>query len=109
MYEPKPVKEQELKKSFSQMSLDERKTKKASQKNSSRKKVMSAAAASEVTSWQQAEKPTPTLKIRESMFFKLNYFLCNLIKMLVSLSRQGGAVDSGSSGLGSSPGRDIAL
>ncbi|XP_020620717.1 uncharacterized protein LOC110058406 isoform X2 [Orbicella faveolata] len=55
LYEPKPVKEQELKKSFSQMSLEERKIKKVSQKNSTRKKTVSAAAA-ERTNWQQTEE-----------------------------------------------------
>jgi len=55
LYEPKPVKEQELKKSFSQMSLEERKIKKVSQKNSTRKKMVSAAAA-ERTNWQQTEE-----------------------------------------------------
>ena len=33
MYESKPVKEQEIRKSLSQISLDERKTKRASRKN----------------------------------------------------------------------------
>jgi len=61
------VKEQELKKSFSQMSLEERKIKKVSQKNSTRKKTVSAAAA-ERTNWQQTEEQMacPSSK-RESM------------------------------------------
>ena len=63
------MKEQELKKSFSQMSLEERKTKKVSQKNSTRKKVVSAVA-TERTNWQQIEEHTarPPNK-RESMDF----------------------------------------
>ncbi|XP_078346337.1 uncharacterized protein LOC144631703 isoform X2 [Oculina patagonica] len=64
LYEPKPVKEQELRKSFSQMSLEERKTKKASQKNSTRKKVMSAVS-TEGISWQRTEDETRNLKKRE--------------------------------------------
>jgi len=70
LYEAKPVKaEQELRKSFSQMSLEERKTKKVSQKNSTRKKAVSAAATGH-TNWQQTEEHTarPLIK-RESMKF----------------------------------------
>ena len=83
MYEPKPVKEPELKKSFSQMSLDERKTKKGGQKNSTRKKVMSAAT-TEGASWRQKEEETRTLKKRESMYFLLNFFPY-ATKLLVSV------------------------
>lgn len=44
LYESKPVKDQELKKSLSQMSLEERKAKKASRKNFARKQVVSSVA-----------------------------------------------------------------
>ena len=56
LYETKPLKEQELRKSLSQVSLEERKIKKASHKNSNRKKVVSAAP-TEGTSWQLDERP----------------------------------------------------
>lgn len=64
LYEPKPVKEQELKKSFSQMSLEERKTKKVIQKNSTRKNTVSTAA-TERTSLQQTEEQTRPSNKRE--------------------------------------------
>lgn len=69
MYEPKLVKEQEVRKSWSQISLEERKTKKLSQKNSAKKKALSVAA-TEATSWQQTKEETPrVLKKREGCFF----------------------------------------
>jgi len=55
LYEAKPSKEQELKKSLSQMSLEERKAKKASQKTSTRKKTVSTAA-TERTNWHQIDQ-----------------------------------------------------
>lgn len=65
LYEPKLVKEQEVRKSWSQISLEERKTKKLSQKNSAKKKALSVAA-TEATSWQQTKEETPrVLKKRE--------------------------------------------
>lgn len=68
------MKEQELRKSLSQVSLEERKTKKLSQKNSGKKKVVSAAA-TEGTSWKQTEEVAPrTLKKREGIFFFLFEF-----------------------------------
>ncbi|PFX25530.1 Cytosolic carboxypeptidase 2 [Stylophora pistillata] len=65
LYEPKPVKEQESRKSLSQISLEERKTKKLSQKQSTKNKALSVAD-TEGTSWQQTEEGTPrVLKKRE--------------------------------------------
>ena len=68
------MKEQELKKTFSQMSLEERKPKKVSQKNSTRKKTVSAAA-TDRTNWQQTEEQTRPSNKRGSMEFLLNFFL----------------------------------
>ena len=78
------MKEQELKKSFSQMSLEERKTKKVSQKNSTRKNTVSTAA-SERTSWQQTEEQTRPPNKRESMEFLLNFFLHATKSLVTSL------------------------
>lgn len=65
LYEPKLVKVQELRKSVSQISLEERKTKNLSQKHSTIKKAQSVAA-TEGTRWQQTEEGTPhVLKKRE--------------------------------------------
>ena len=81
MYEPKLVKEQEVRKSWSQISLEERKTKKLSQKNSAKKKALSVAA-TEATSWQQTKEETPrVLKKREGCFFFI-LFLFTLLMML---------------------------
>ena len=81
MYEAKPVKEQELKKSFSQISLEERKAKKASQKTSTRKKTVSTAA-TERTNWQQTEQQTRPSNKRQSMNLLLNFVL-RATKLLV--------------------------
>ena len=81
MYEAKPVKEQELKKTFSQMSLEERKAKKAGQKTSTRKKTVSTAA-TERTNWQQAEQQTRPSSKRQSMNLLLNFVL-RATKLLV--------------------------
>lgn len=77
MYEPKLVKEQEVRKSWSQISLEERKTKKLIQKNSAKKNALSVAA-SEATSWQQTKEETPrVLKKREGE--NLNFFSVHFI------------------------------
>lgn len=83
MYEPKLVKEQEVRKSWSQISLEERKTKKLSQKNSAKKKALSVAA-TEATSWQQTKEETPrVLKKREGCFFFI-FFLFTLLMDAIS-------------------------
>ena len=75
------MKEQEVRKSWSQISLEERKTKKLSQKNSAKKKALSVAA-TEATSWQQTKEETPrVLKKREGCFFFI-LFLFTLLMML---------------------------
>ena len=76
------MKEQELKKSFSQMSLEERKTKKVSQKNSTRKKTVSAATATERTSLQETEEITRPSNKRESMEFLLKFLLHSTISLV---------------------------
>lgn len=78
------MKEQELKKSFSQMSLEERKTKKVSQKNSTRKNTVSTAA-TERTSLQQTEEQTRPSNKRESMEFLLKFFLHATKSLVTSL------------------------
>lgn len=75
------MKEQEVRKSWSQISLEERKTKKLSQKNSAKKKALSVAA-TEATSWQQTKEETPrVLKKGEGCFFFI-LFLFTLLMML---------------------------
>ena len=69
MYESKPLKEQELRKSLSQMSLEERKMKKISQKNSTRNKAVSAAANGGTTRQQTNER---SVKKTEG----ITYFAC---------------------------------
>lgn len=85
MYEPKLVKEQEVRKSWSQISLEERKTKKLSQKNSAKKKALSVAA-TEATSWQQTKEETPrVLKKREGCFFLILFLFTLLMDAISSL------------------------
>ena len=85
MYEPKLVKEQEVRKSWSQISLEERKTKKLSQKNSAKKKALSVAA-TEATSWQQTKEETPrVLKKHEGCFFFILFLFTLLMDVISSL------------------------
>lgn len=60
MYESKPLRDQEVRQSLSQMSLEERKIKKAIHKNSARKQIASAAA-TEGASWQQPGEQAPKI------------------------------------------------
>jgi len=65
LYESKPLKEQELRKSLSQMSLEERKMKKISQKNSKRNKVVSAAATEGTTRQQTNERSVKKTEVQQ--------------------------------------------
>lgn len=61
MYEPsKPAKEAEVRKSLSQMSLEEKKTKRSSFKNLSKKKAVSGVVVDEGTSLQKSNERVDT-------------------------------------------------
>ena len=79
------MKEQEVRKSWSQISLEERKTKKLSQKNFAKKKALSVAA-TEATSWQQTKEETPrVLKKHEGCFFLILFLFTLLMDVISSL------------------------